>query len=224
MYRKLLIFNILWAILLLSTSVAGAQEKKNRFGIRVGYTLGTQIMDPDPADFRGSSHDFTSGFLAGITLDRPFLGNLTYSIELLYMTTGDKFKHEDQDNIGTERESEFSNAFIVLPVLYKYHFGNYYLSAGPEMSFLVSAKQKPFVTELLGLDVTDTSELLKSTTWAIILGVGFEYSAANSPLTFAFDFRYSQSMQSYNKDDNFAFPIGTDFNYKILRFSLGVRF
>ena len=45
--------------------------------------------------------------------------------------------------VGSERESEFSNAFIVLPVIYKYHFGNYYLSAGPEMSFLVSAKQKP---------------------------------------------------------------------------------
>ena len=97
MYRKLLVFTILWAMLLLSTSIAGTQEKKNRFGIRVGYTLGTHIMEPDPADFRGGSHDFTSGFLAGTTLDRPFLGDLTYSIELLYMTTGDKFIHEDQD-------------------------------------------------------------------------------------------------------------------------------
>ncbi|MFC1553250.1 outer membrane beta-barrel protein [candidate division KSB1 bacterium] len=197
-----------------------AQESNNRFGIKAGYSLGSLLMDPDPAI---DGHTMTSGYLFGFSLERHIRGKVTFAPEIFLIKNGDKFTHLDSENSTQNRTSEFSETYLMIPILYKYYFNGFsdrsFLSFGPEVSFILKSEIKPNVTSNSG---SDNAKWLKFSTFAVTLGAGFEKDMPNSPLTLVTEVRYSRGLQNFNKN-NPQFS-AVKFNYQVFQLSLGLKF
>ncbi|MET3115161.1 opacity protein-like surface antigen [Pedobacter sp. CG_S7] len=185
---------------------AGAVHAQSpiKFGIKGGLNLSNIIKDDGNNNFETKVNP---GFNAGITVDIPIIESIAFTPELLYSTKGYKL---------TSNYGEFTQTtnFIDVPILASIKLGGSGLNlvAGPQVSFLLSTKNK-FKTDMGQIEqqVNEDSDKFKK---SLVGGViGFRYDINN---TVDLHGRYALDFQKNNENASSSTP-----EYKNQVFSVG---
>ncbi|AZI22928.1 PorT family protein [Chryseobacterium taklimakanense] len=148
-----------------------------QFGAKAGVSVSSLSEDATLSDQKSKV-----GFNAGLFMNAPLGQNFSIQPELLYSQYGDKAE-------ATVASNKYSYTrsldYITVPVMFQYNATpEFYLEAGPELGFLVSAKNK-VKNETTGNTVTETSNYkddLNGFNFGLGLGAGY-YFTPNIGLT-----------------------------------------
>jgi hypothetical protein len=169
-----------------------AKSQSAHFGIKGG-------MNASSLNFEGNSDMQTKiGFNAGI-LAHIHTGNEFWAFqpEAYYSSEGAKSK--SNSNVSTNL------GYINVPVLVQYMFNNgFRLEAGPQVGFLISAKNK------VNDNSTDIKDNLQSAVFSIPAGVGYLTSTG-----LGFDARYNFGISNINKSTSGAKTRSNVFQFDI---------
>ena len=199
-------------ILALGLFVAGAANAQSpiRLGVKAGVNLPNVIKDDGNNDFKTK---INTGFNAGVTLDINLIKGLAFTPELLYATKGYKAETVFGDFTQTTH-------FIDVPILATINIGGSGLNlvAGPQVSFLVSTKNKfenGFGTVEQEI-IEDKSDRFKK---SLVGGlIGFRYDINDK---FDLHGRYALDFQKNNEDGSNEIP---EFKNQVFSIGLGVKF
>ncbi|QQV04064.1 MULTISPECIES: porin family protein [Chryseobacterium] len=174
---------LILGIAVLSTSLAFAQTTTTtttttrtmssdvRFGIKGGMNVSSLSKDGALED-QGSKIGFNAGVFANI----PVAESFSIQPEVLYSQYGDKY---DQVVLGNRYSRARHLDYIAVPVMFQYNLvPNFYLEAGPEFGFLVSAKNK-FKNETNNNVITESGnykDSLNGFNVGIGLGAGYYFT------------------------------------------------
>ncbi|WP_143885035.1 porin family protein [Chryseobacterium binzhouense] len=174
---------LILGIAVLSTSLAFAQTTTTtttttrtmssdvRFGIKGGMNVSSLSKDGALED-QGSKIGFNAGVFANI----PVAESFSIQPEVLYSQYGDKY---DQVVLGNRYSRARHLDYIAVPVMFQYNLvPNFYLEAGPEFGFLVSAKNK-FKNETDNNVITESGnykDSLNGFNVGIGLGAGYYFT------------------------------------------------
>lgn len=197
------------AIALFTTGLAYAQSPV-RLGVKAGANLSNIIKDDGNNNF---DTKMLVGFNAGLTLDINLIEGIAFTPEVLYSTKGYKLTS------GIGEYTQTTN-FIDIPVLASIKLGGSGLNlvAGPQVSFLMSTKNKfesGFGTVEQESIEDDSDRFKKSLVGGVI---GFRYD-----LTDKFDIhgRYALDFQKNNENGTSNTP---EFKNQVFSLGLGVKF
>jgi len=190
---------------------AGAVHAQSpiRVGVKAGVNLPNIIKDDGDNDFNTK---INPGFNAGVTLDIPLIEGLAFTPELLYATKGYKVESSAGDFTQT-------TSFIDVPILASIQLGGSGLNlvAGPQVSFLMSTKNK-FKTDMGELEqqIDEDSDKFKKS----LLGgvIGFRYDI-NSNVDF--HGRYALDFQKNNENGTNRTP---EFKNQVFSVGFGYKF
>jgi len=110
-----------------------------QFGIKAGMNVSSLSTDSELSDQASKI-----GFNAGLFMNAPIAENFSIQPELLYNNLGSKVTRSTTVN-GTTYTAEYARHldYLSVPVMFQYNATpSFYLEAGPEFGFLVSAKDK----------------------------------------------------------------------------------
>jgi len=161
------------------------------FGAKAGLNV---------ANFSGDVTDNKTlvGFNVGVFVEIELSESFKLQPELLYSTQGTKFKEE-----GVSIDFEMN--YINLPIMFKYAVAEgFYLEAGPQIGFLVTA-------EAFGIDVKDEMESVD-----FGANLGFSYDFTDELFAGA---RYNIGLSNVVKDSG-----DESIKNSVLSFSLGYKF
>lgn len=116
-----------------------------QFGIKAGMNVSSLSDDASLSD-QGSK----IGFNAGVLMNAPIAENFSIQPELLYSNLGSKVTLTETEIGGTTYRNEYARHldYITVPVMFQYNATpSFYLEAGPEFGFMVSARDKYKSTE-----------------------------------------------------------------------------
>jgi opacity protein-like surface antigen len=190
---------------------AGAVHAQSpiRVGVKAGVNLPNIIKDDGDNDF---DTKINPGFNAGVTLDIPLIEGLAFTPELLYATKGYKVESSAGDFTQT-------TSFIDVPILASIQLGGSGLNlvAGPQVSFLLSTKNK-FKTDMGEIEqqIDEDSDKFKKS----LLGgvIGFRYDI-NSNVDF--HGRYALDFQKNNENGTNRTP---EFKNQVFSVGFGYKF
>jgi len=142
---------LILGIAVLSTTMAFAQTTPStgssmspvRFGLKAGMNVASLSKDAGLEDQKSKI-----GFNAGVFANIPVAESFSIQPEVLYNQLGAKIESRDEYTIAgvTTRnvESYSTNLdYLTVPVMFQYNFvPNFYIEAGPEFGFMLSAKNK----------------------------------------------------------------------------------
>lgn len=139
------------------------------FGIKAGVNV-SSISDDGYDDTKAKA-----GFSGGLFLNAPISEQFSIQPEVMYSQLGAK---TDFTFAGTKVENELKLDYVTVPVMFQFRATPaFYIEAGPEFGFLVSAKNKTTVSNNNGAG-SDTDELDKdafnSFNMGAALGLGFD--------------------------------------------------
>ena len=148
-----------------------------QFGAKAGVSVSSLSDDATLSDQKSKV-----GFNAGLFMNAPLGQNFSIQPELLYSQYGDKA----EATIASNKYSYTRSLdYITVPVMFQYNATpEFYLVAGPELGFLVCAKNK-VKNETTGNTVTETSNYkddLNGFNFGLGLGAGY-YFTPNIGLT-----------------------------------------
>ena len=207
--KKLIILPaILFAISVASHSVA--QSVKPRFGITAGANL-TSIGQFESGNVTYNS-DYMFGFRGGVYADLPFTSSLALMPKILYSQKGGKISETVG---GTNGQIKVRTDYIDVPVLLAFKPSPAItLTAGPQMSFLLSQSTDISVNNTASPTITDTKDFRKSIIGGNV-GIGYNFNSMVSlNANYMFDF---QSMANDNvnqgkaRNQGFGLAIGYSF-------------
>ena len=142
-----------------------------RFGIKAGMNV-SSITDDAGLEDQGSRIGFNAGVFATI----PVAESFSIQPEVLYSQYGDKY---DDVILGTRYSYQRKLDYIAVPVMFQYNFvPNFYLEAGPEFGFLVSAKNK-LKNETNNNTITESGnykDSLNTFNFGIGIGAGYYFT------------------------------------------------
>lgn len=173
------------------------------FGIRAGVNLSKSTGDA-PA---GVSTKSLLGLNAGVFANFHLSESFGIQPELAWSTLGDKTEG-NIPGLGNAKYKTVLN-YLTLPVLAKYTFtgSGFSLYAGPQVGFLLSAKQKSG-------DVSgDVKDSFKSTDFAGVAGAEFEFP--NTPFNISGRYQFGLTK---------VLEAGSDSKINAATFTLGYRF
>jgi hypothetical protein len=111
------------------------------FGIKGGMNVSSLSKDASLEDQKSKI-----GFNAGVFANIPLASSFSVQPEVLYSQYGAKVKTQTNlRNYNNKNVESYSTHldYIAVPVMFQYNFvPNFYVEAGPEFGFLVSAKIK----------------------------------------------------------------------------------
>jgi hypothetical protein len=153
---------IIVTLVLLITVNSNAQ--KINFGLKAG--LNVSMLTGNANEIMSSNN----GFFAGTLLEFKMLGKIAIQPELLFSAQGAKFESKNLTFATTTKMN-----YLILPVMVKYYpKAGFFIEAGPQAGFLISANQD---VENRITQVT-TSENLKDTTkdfdMSANIGIGYD--------------------------------------------------
>ncbi|MBW8522677.1 PorT family protein [Chryseobacterium chendengshani] len=126
-----------------TTTTTTSTSSAIRFGIKAGMNVASLSDDAGLEDQKSKI-----GFNAGVFASIPLAESFSIQPEILYSQYGAKIENTDEFTVlGTTTrnvESYSTNLdYITVPVMFQYNFvPNFYVEAGPEFGFLISAKNK----------------------------------------------------------------------------------
>lgn len=192
--------------------IAGAVHAQSP--IRLGVKAGLNIPDIIKGD---GNNDFDTkvnpGFNAGITLDINLIKGLAFTPELLYATKG----YKAETAFGDFKQTTH---FIDVPILATINLGGSGLNlvAGPQVSFLLSTKNK-FENGFGSAEqviVEDKSDRFKK---SLVGGlIGFRYDVTDKVDIHG---RYALDFQKNNEDGSKETP---EFRNQVFSVGLGIKF
>jgi hypothetical protein len=182
---------------MMMTSAVSAQHVN--IGIKGGLNLYNIHND------NGTKYDMKPGFNAGLIGHIHLAPQLALQPEIVYSAQGAK-------STALNVENKINLGYINVPVLVQYMFDNgFRLQAGPQVGFLVSAKQE------IGSVKTDIKDNLNTVDFGLGAGVGY----VHVPSGFGVDARYNLGLSNINeagpaKSSNRGFQLGVFylFNHK----------
>ncbi len=174
-----------------------ANAQKTKFGIKGG-------LNSSSLKATGSGATFTSdskiGFYAGAFASLSISQNFGVQPELLYSLLGARYKY-----INTNINRNLS--YISVPVLGKYSKDGLEIVVGPQISFLVAAKDK-------GTNISnDEKSQFKTTEVAGVIGAGYTTVSG-----FGFDARYQLGLTDILKNNS------TGYKLKNNNFQFGIHY
>jgi hypothetical protein len=180
--KKLFLFGII-IIFVLFISSLNAQEKKLKFGVCLGPQLTLVNIDVQPLDIQPR----IAMALGGIA-EYPVSENFAFQVNLLYNAKGAKYEGEQSAYIyNVKYELLWKFNYLSIPILAKGSFGQstkLFIYGGPELSFLLSAKQIYKIESNYPLipdqdTETDVKDNMNSTEIAFCGGLGIEFPIQN---------------------------------------------
>lgn len=166
------------------------------FGVKAGMNISSV------SNFEEASSKV--GLNAGVFMNAPIAENLSIQPELLYNSKGVKW------DFGSEGSGSTVGNYLSIPVMFQYNaMPNFYLEAGPEFSFLVSAKDK---WEGESEDVKDE---FNGFDLGIGLGLGY-YFTPNVGVNARYVAGFTDIMKNNDTDDTYknnVFQIGLSYKF-----------
>lgn len=108
-----------------------------QFGLKAGLNISDINNGASGTDMKAKT-----GFYAGVTATIPVTSEISVQPELIYNQLGAKTNIYNFGGIIGNVSTTTKLDYISLPVMLQYNFpGNFYVEAGPEISYMVSAKQ-----------------------------------------------------------------------------------
>jgi hypothetical protein len=142
-----------------------------QFGVKAGYSLSHLNIHINPDD--DVTFSSKSAFHGGLLVKIPVMAGLCVQPELLY--SGEGAKYNDDGDPGT-----LEMGYINVPVMVKYSYMGAFLETGPQVGFLVSAKD----------DIDGRSEDIKADQKSVVFdwcaGLGYQ-----SKMGLGIDARYN---------------------------------
>lgn len=161
------------------TSSNTASSSPVRFGIKAGLNV---------SSFTDSDSKSKAGFYGGVFANIPVAQDFSVQPEVMYSGMGAKY------SANTDLKANLD--YISVPVMFQYNaLPNLYLEAGPQFSFLMSAKAK------YNSNSTDIKDGLKTFDFGLGLGAGYYFTP-----NIGVNLRYVAGLTDINKDR----PGGTD--------------
>ena len=146
----------------------GSYAQKINFGIKAGLNMSMLTGNPDM--IMSSS----TGFHAGGFVEFKALGKIAVQPELLFSAQGAKFKGKD---ISSIEESTQKMDYVLVPIMLKYYVlsvAGLFVEAGPQVGFLVSAKDE-VQDKLTNISTTeDIKDATKGLDTSVNFGVGYD--------------------------------------------------
>lgn len=189
--------------------IAGAANAQSpvRFGVKAGVNIANIIKDDGDNNFNTEGK---TGFNAGVTADIPLTESVSFTPEVLFAQKGYKLTN----NFG---EYSQTTNFIDIPILASVRLaGPLDLVVGPQVSFLLSTKNK-FETGYGSVeDVNENSDKFKKSLLGGVIG-------ARYGLTQNLDVhgRYALDFQKNNENGTTNTP---EFKNQVWSFGLGYKF
>jgi hypothetical protein len=151
-------------------------------GIKGGYNIANQSMDPSDSELADSRGGLSLGGYVGI----PLTPSLSLQPEALFTMKGDR---EEADGV----EGSFKLNYIEVPVLAKASFmpmspAKPSIFAGPSVSYNLSAK-----TEATGVDELDVKDQVNPFDFGLVFGGGLDFPMAGTK-SFGVDVRYTMGL------------------------------
>ncbi len=144
------------------------------------------------SDYKKSNNGVQAGasFQAGIT---PHFSLVS---ELYFMRKGGKLK---ADNPLTNSESTLHLNTLELPLLARFHFGKFYVNAGPSIAYTLSGDWK-INDKTTKLSFNNSTEGYKRFDAGIQAGGGFEFPFKQRRIALDIRYNYGLTNISYNKE------------------------
>lgn len=159
------------------------QAQEIKFGAKAGLNGSTLIGDAEDAKMIIGAH---VGAFAEIKINDKF----SFQPELLFSMQGAKSEYSESEEFGGDiysysEESKVKLNYLNVPLMAKYYATQkFYVEAGPQIGFLISAKSDYEYTELIngsvdysesedGFDVKDN---FKSVDFGFNFGLGYEFT------------------------------------------------
>ena len=185
---------LIFAIAVALFSTAGIQAQSTSFGLKAGMTASNLKFSGDNFDV---STDTKIGFYAGLMTDFGISENISVAPELFYSMMGAKASADGED-------AKINLGYLNLPVLLKYKSQGLSVFLGPQVSYLIAAKEK------FNSETNDAKEDYDAIDFSGVIGAG--YTLMNG---FGFDARYQMGFADIVKDNegggklkNNAFMVG----------------
>lgn len=160
------------ALFLAAFSTAQAQEIN--WGIKAGANYSTISSDIQP--------DHIFGFHAGVVAEISVVPKFSIQPELLYSLEGAKSEFSfSEEEFDFSSKSKITLGYINLPVIAKYFVTpEFSLQSGPQVGYLVSAKDDYEISMSFPEEFTDSGEAdmkdeLKSISFGWNFGLGYEF-------------------------------------------------
>ena len=182
-------------IFLAMAVVAGSMAFGQQFGIKAGGNYSNISSDGSISESKGKM-----GYYAGVFANLPVAESFSIQPEVIYNNVGSKTTFK---NNLANFESNLNLNYITIPVMFQYNFvPEFYMEAGPEVGFLVSAKSTT-KGEIGGLAVDSRLNLNKDNFNAVNFGMGIGAGFNITP-NIGINARYTAGFSDVTKTDNSA--------------------
>jgi hypothetical protein len=167
---------ILMCFLVFAFVLVNAQNTDIIFGAKAGLNLAS-ISGDDTDDF-DSRTSFHAGAMAEFKISEKF----SFQPELLYSGQGAKFENSESGEFGSfSEEVEINLDYLNIPLMAKYYITEgFSLEAGPQVGFLLSAKEKYEYNERFGDETfsesgeEDIKDFVKNVDFGLSFGLGYK--------------------------------------------------
>jgi len=168
---------------ILITGIASAQHGNTPAGhVNIGLKGGLNVYNVHNDD--NTKYDPRVGYHFGILGHIHFNRQFAIQPEIVYSAQGAKYEISN-------KTFKYNLDYINVPVLFQYMFDNgFRIQAGPQVSFLVSAKSK------LNNNTTDNKDNLKPIDFGLSIGASYVVPSTG----FGIDARYNLGLTNINKD------------------------
>ena len=190
-----------------------AHSQEIKYGIKAGLNIANFGGDTEKTNVR-------PGFNAGALVEIRF-NNFAIQPEIFYSQQGSKIKYNiySGDILSEEYEYTSKLGYINVPIIAKYYIlEGLSLQAGPQIGFLISAKDKAEAT-VSGTNMSDemdSKDLYEKIDFSILGGVGYDL-----PIGIFFQARYNVGLSNINKDPEAA---DIKLTNNVFSFSVGYKF
>jgi opacity protein-like surface antigen len=192
-----------------------AQAQEIKYGIKAGLNLADWGMDAENTNVR-------PGLNVGVLAEINFTENFAIQPEVVYSQQGTKLTVNtftyNQPPYTTEYTSKLD--YINVPIAAKYYIiDGLSIQAGPQVGFLINAKDRVEVPESIGGDISveqDAKDGYKKVDFSILGGIGYDL-----PLGIFVQARYTYGLSNINDDKETS---DVKLSNNVISFSVGYKF
>lgn len=172
---------ILTVAALTAFGTASAQDLK--FGVKAGLNLANLTSDYDGDEFGTTDNKMKAGFHIGGLVEIKFNEKWALQPEVLYSTQGTNVDVNYFDDEEGSIDYKTNLSYINVPVMVKFYpIPKLFVEAGPQVGFLMSAKEKydddVFISDDSDEmdDEIDVKDYYKSIDFGFNIGAGYEFT------------------------------------------------
>lgn len=176
-------------------------QKDIRYGIKFGFNVSTLDGDlPDPS--------YKPGIIIGGLVDFAINQKFSLQPEILYSSQGGTYSVQSIQApadmpIAVTNNYSLNLGYIVVPVMGQYHFSNFFLEVGPQISFLTFAERHneevSTYDDVIAVVTSkqDFKDQIKTVDFGLNFGIGCDFTKRTT-----LNFRYNLGLDSVIKDNN----------------------